>query len=358
MKKKKPRQLESVELQEMDTDVKAMMDMCDADPEKVSRENLLVYSHINKIYPSGNQAVDDVTFALKGNKIFGLLGPNGAGKTTLMHITAGLYEASSGRVILNGIDSTKNRMAFHSMIGFCPQHDIFWKELTVQEHLQFFFILRGSNPLTINRDIANLLHSVRLVQYANTSASKLSGGERRRLSLAMAMSGESKVILLDEPTTGLDPKVRRIVWDIITEARGNRLLILTTHSMEEAELLSSELTIMAHGRLKCFGNVAHLKKKFGGQIFVSFENSHGRFQDAVEGIKECCPPDTETSLVHEGLEGLSGRLRFSGDKKQALTLMKAILAKKSELGITSFGVVQSSLDDVFMNIVRAQDADA
>jgi ABC-type multidrug transport system ATPase subunit len=354
----KSKVLESVEHVEMDSDVKAMMDKCDSDLAGVVRDHLLVFSHINKTYPSGNQAIADVTFALENNMIFGFLGPNGAGKTTLMHIIAGLYEATAGRVILNGIDSLLNRMAFHALIGFCPQHDIYWKELTVSEHLQFFFILRGTDPRDVNRKINELMQSVRLTQYANTPAAKLSGGERRRLSLAMALSGDSKVVLLDEPTTGLDPKVRRIVWDIITEFRGNRLMILTTHSMEEAELLSDKLTIMAHGRLKCFGTVAHLKKKFGGQIFVSFENFSGRFQDAVSGIKECCPPDSEASLVHEGLEGLSGRMQFSGDKKQSLMLMRSILEKKSEIGVSTFGIVQSSLDDVFMNIVRAQDADA
>ena len=355
LRKNKAKKFESAEVIGMDSDVKEMMELVDNDFERATKDHLLVYSHINKVYPSGNQAVDEVTLALKGNQTFALLGPNGAGKTTLMFITAGLFESSSGKVVLNGLT---NRNAFRSMIGFCPQHDIYWKALTVRQHLRFFFLLRGTNRLYINQKIAEILHSVRLTNYADIHAGKLSGGERRRLSLAMALSGDSKVILLDEPTTGLDPKVRRIVWDIITEARGNRLMILTTHSMEEAEILSSELTIMAHGRLKCFGTVAHLKKKFGGQIFISFENYHGRFQDAVQGIKECCPFGAEAHLVHEGLEGLSGRLLFIGDKIQALALMKSLVSRISDYGIASFGVVQSSLDDVFMNIVRAQDADA
>lgn len=284
----------------LDSDVRQMAELINNDYDQVVKSHSLVYRNIKKIYKGGKLAVEDVSIALKGNQIFGLLGPNGAGKTTLMHITAGLYDASSGTVVLEGHDSRTNRREYLSKIEFCPQHDIYWKLLTVKEHLRFFELLRGSKKSEIDDRIAQTLEAVRLTTYAGTLASKISGGERRRMSLAMALSGDSKVVLLDEPTTGLDPKVRRMVWDIISESRHGRLVILTTHSMEEAELLSETITIMAHGRLKCLGTAAHLKKKFGGQIFVNFENEPGRFQDAVQGIREACPEGTEVSVVSEG----------------------------------------------------------
>ena len=341
-----------------DDDVRKMYELIIANPKEAIQTNTLVLSHVRKLYKGGKLAVDDVTLGLKENQIFGLLGPNGAGKTTLLHIIAGLYSASSGNVILEGCDSQKNRHEYHQKIGFCPQHDIFWKNLTLRQHLRFFEMLRGTESSRIEENIRNTLESVRLMQYADQMAAQISGGERRRLSLAMALSGESRVILLDEPTTGLDPKVRRIVWDIIGECRKGRLCILTTHSLEEAELLSDNITIMAHGRLKCLGTPGHLKRKFGGSIFVGFENENGRFQDAVQGIRECCPEGTSVSVVSEGLNSISGKMRFSGDKKQGLILMRALVDRKSSFGIKNFGITQSSLDDVFMNVIREVDADA
>ena len=342
----------------MDSDVREMAQLVNSNHDQLVQSHSLVYRNVRKIYKGGKMAVDDVSLALKGNQIFGLLGPNGAGKTTLMHITAGLYEASGGSVVLEGHDSRLNRDEYLSKIGFCPQHDIYWKLLTVGEHLRFFEILRATPINEIDERINQTLDSVRLSNYKTTLATKVSGGERRRMSLAMALSGDSRVVLLDEPTTGLDPKVRRMVWDIISETRQGRLVILTTHSMEEAELLSEHITIMAHGRLRCLGTPNHLKQKFGGQVFVNFENEPGRFQDALAGVRESCPDGSEVSLVSEGLGSISGRMRYTGDKKQSLILMRNLLNNKGNYGIKTFGIVQSSLDDVFMNIVRASDADA
>lgn len=342
----------------MDSDVGKMSGMINSNYDEVVKSHLLVYKNIKKVYKGSKLAIEDVSIALKGNQIFGLLGPNGAGKTTLMHITAGLYEATSGTVVLEGNDSLANRQEYLSKIGFCPQHDVYWKVLTVSEHLRFFEILRGSDSKEMDQRVSKTLEAVKLTKYADTMASKISGGERRRMSLAMALSGDSKVVLLDEPTTGLDPKVRRMVWDIISESRHGRLVILTTHSMEEAELLSEIITIMSHGRLRCLGAPNHLKQKFGGQIFVNFENENGRFQDAIQGIKKCCPEGTEVIIVSEGLGSISGRLRFLGDKKESLALMRGLLDRKQSNGIKSFGIVQSSLEDVFMNLVRSSDADA
>lgn len=349
---------ESVSGAILDEDVYKMYEKVCSDLKQVTQTHPLVLNHVTKVYKGEKIAVDDVTLALEGNQIFGLLGPNGAGKTTLLHIIAGLYSASSGNMILEGLDSKKDRRLFHEKIGFCPQHDIYWKKLTVAQHLRFFEILRGTKKAEMNANINETLNVVRLTQYANKAPTSISGGERRRLSLAMALSGNSRVMLLDEPTTGLDPKIRRLVWEIISEFRRDRLCILTTHSLEEAELLCDNLTIMAHGRLKCLGTPSHLKKKFGGHVFVTFENESGRFQDAVQGIRICCPDDTSVTVVSEGVKSLSGRLRFIGNKKQSLVLLRRILDRQTEFAIKNFGILQSSLEDVFMNVIRAVDADA
>lgn len=341
-----------------DEDVRKAYELVDTNLQQAVKTHPLVLNHVSKSFEGGLMAVDDVTIAFDNNQIFALLGPNGAGKSTLLQLIAGLYCATSGNVLLEGLDSKKDCRKYNNKIGFCPQEDIFWKLLTIRQHLHFFELLRGTDKSKINPNIDETLHAVQLTQYADKFVTELSGGERRRLTLAMALSGRSRVILLDEPTTGLDPKIRRIVWSIISECCKDRLCILTTHILEEADFLSDRIAIMAHGRLKCIGTSTHLKKKYGGQVFVNFENESGRFQDAVQAVRECCPEGNFVTVVSEGINSMSGKLRFSGDKKQSLVLLRKLLERQAGCGIKNFGIIQSSLEDVFMNIIRDTEADA
>lgn len=355
VKKNKASQAADPEL--IDYDVKAEIERLDNNPE-ILKTAPLAFDHISKQFKGGKLAVEEVTFALESDQIFGLLGPNGAGKSTLMQIAGGMYHPSSGKVYISGLSSVDNPNLYYKSVGYCPQHDIYWRDLTVSEHLKFFEILRGSKGSNLEKKVKKGMAGVRLTNYAKALASSLSGGERRRLSLSMALSGDSKVVLLDEPTTGLDPKVRRMIWDIIGESRAGRLIILTTHSMEEAELLSQNLTIMAHGRLRCLGTPDHLKQKFGGQIFINISSISGQLHSAIEGVKTLLPNGTSISVVHESSDGANARLLFNGTKLDLLQLMMPLLENKQKIGIESFGVNQSSLDDVFMNIVKEADADA
>lgn len=341
----------------IDEDVKAEIDAIEKNPD-ILKTSALAFTHVSKQFKDGKLAVEDVSFTLESNQIFGLLGPNGAGKSTLMQIAGGMYYPSTGKVFISGISSSENPNLYYKSVGYCPQHDIYWKDLTVSEHLKFFEMLRGSKGAQLDKRVKKGMACVRLTSYAKALASRISGGERRRLSLAMSLSGDSMVVLLDEPTTGLDPKVRRMIWDIIGESRAGRLIILTTHSMEEAELLSQKLTIMAHGRLRCFGTPDHLKQKFGGQIFINVSCISGQLKNVVNGVKGLLPEDTSISIVHESSDGANARLLFNGSKLDLLQLMMPLLENKTKIGLESFGVNQSSLDDVFMNIVKEADADA
>lgn len=354
---RKDKDLHGIEPELIDNDVKAEIERLQTNPEAF-RNSALAFDHVSKLFKGGKLAVEEVTFALESDQIFGLLGPNGAGKSTLMQIAGGMYHPSSGKVFISGLNSIDNPDLYFKAVGYCPQHDIYWRDLTVSEHLKFFEMLRGSKGSNLEKRVKKGMAGVRLSNYAKALASSLSGGERRRLSLSMALSGDSKVVLLDEPTTGLDPKVRRMIWDIIGESRAGRLIILTTHSMEEAELLSQKLTIMAHGRLRCFGTPDHLKQKFGGQIFINISSVSGQLQRAIEGVKELLSNATSISVVHESSDGANARLLFNGTKLDLLLLMMPLLENKKRIGIESFGVNQSSLDDVFMNIVKEADADA
>ncbi|KAH9617986.1 hypothetical protein KSS87_021559 [Heliosperma pusillum] len=202
---------------------------------------------------------------LEKDQLFCLLGPNGAGKTTAINCLTGISPASSGDALIygNSILSSIGMTNIRKRIGLCPQFDILWDVLTGQEHLNLFAMIKGLPQATISTVTQNSLAEVRLTNAAKMRASSYSGGMKRRLSVAIALIGDPKLIILDEPTTGMDPISRRHVWDIIENAKRGRAIILTTHSMEEADILSDRIGIMAKGRLRCVGTSIRLKSRFG-----------------------------------------------------------------------------------------------
>ena len=191
-------------------------------------------------------ALDHLSLTIKEGETFGLLGPNGAGKTTLASIMSGLATQTSGSLIVNGQSVPKDMDDIYKSLGFCPQHDILWDELTIAEHLLFYCRLRGIK--NEKEEVESLTRKVNLHGIPNKKVNELSGGMKRRLSLAIALVGSPSLVLLDEPTTGLDPVSRRAVWDIINDQMDNRCTIITTHNMEEADALCSRIGIVAKGR--------------------------------------------------------------------------------------------------------------
>jgi ABC-type multidrug transport system ATPase subunit len=311
--------------------------------EELVQDYPVLIRSLTKRYHSGPLAVDNVSLAIGSKQVFGLLGPNGAGKTTLLHMLAGLHHPTSGMFWINGQPFDRRSL---TSTALCPQHDIYWEGLTCAQHLIFFALLRGKEELS-RESVQAILDRVKLGQYANTPADQLSGGELRRLSIAMALSGDSPIVLLDEPTTGLDPKVRKLIWSLIADIRTDHLVILTTHSMEEAEMLSDQLTIMAHGSLRCIGTPMHLKQKFGGQTFITVLGSGAASVPSDLLMQSFVSQDRQTA-----------KYRFTGSKPQLLALLRDFDRNKSAYGVDLFTIRQSSLDDVFMNIVKESDADA
>ena len=206
----------------------------------VCMENLRKEFHLHKGMNSGKTkvAVDSFTGGIQGGELFGLLGENGAGKTTLVNMLVGTITPTKGQAAVAGFDIKTNIDDAHLRTGICPQHDVLWDTLTVVEHLTFYANMKKVKPgATLRNHVRQSLINVGLLKYSNRMASQLSGGMKRRLSIAIAMVGNSEVVFLDEPTTGLDPSSRRAIWKIIMNAKKqkNRAMILTTHLMDEAE---------------------------------------------------------------------------------------------------------------------------
>ncbi|KAJ3047994.1 hypothetical protein HK097_010977, partial [Rhizophlyctis rosea] len=264
----------------------------------------VIMKHMRKVYPSRSGlgpkiAVKDVTLAVEEGIVFGLLGPNGAGKTTLISILTGLYDASGGVAKLAGFDIGEERESVYRVIGICPQHDILWDDLTVEEHLLFYARLKGVPVAEEKEAVQTSMATVSLDgPFASRLSKGLSGGEKRRLSIAIALVGSPSVVFLDEPTTGLDPEVRRLVWDIVGRAREGKTIILTTHSMEEAEVLCQRIGIMAKGTLRCLGAPLHLKNLYGSGFRVSFSTiSPEASTTACQFIESVLPPPPRTKKV-------------------------------------------------------------
>ncbi|VDM52462.1 unnamed protein product [Angiostrongylus costaricensis] len=195
-------------------------------------------------------------------KVTVLLGHNGAGKSTTFSVISGITAPTSGRVLISGLDIQKQRSLCRRFIGLCPQGNALFDRLTVDEHLWFIHGLKGA-PGSYMTEAEQLLHQLKLLEKSDELAMNLSGGQKRKLCVSMAVIGNSTVILLDEPTASMDPCARRDVESLIHSIKMDRTVLLTTHYMDEAELLGDRVAIMARGRVYCCGTPQFLKKRFG-----------------------------------------------------------------------------------------------
>ncbi len=213
------------------------------------------------------RAVDGIDFVIKKGECFGFLGPNGAGKTTVMRMIYCFMPPTRGSLRVFGLDVTKAPSEIKSRTGVMPQDNNLDPDLSVIENLMVYARYFGINKKEALRRAERLLSFVELSDKTQTNVEKLSGGMKRRLVLARALLNEPELLILDEPTTGLDPLSRRQVWEMIkTEQEKQKTLILTTHYMEEAERLCNRVAIMDSGRIVATGPPQELMNKYGGNL--------------------------------------------------------------------------------------------
>uniref|UniRef100_A0A182SA26 ABC transporter domain-containing protein n=1 Tax=Anopheles maculatus TaxID=74869 RepID=A0A182SA26_9DIPT len=224
---------------------------------------------LTKIYDSGNPssraAVSELTVNFYRDQITVLLGHNGAGKTTTMGMLTGMYPPTAGYATIEGhrIGGTAVNK-FRNTLGFCPQHNVLFNELTVAEHIRFFARLKGvRQEVYIQTEIDKYVRALGLESKRNEQSHTLSGGMKRKLSLAVALCGGSRVVFCDEPTSGMDPGARRTVWDLLQQEKRDRTIILSTHFMDEADVLGDRIAVMCDGELRAVGTPFFLKKRFG-----------------------------------------------------------------------------------------------
>ncbi len=225
--------------------------------EAISAERLV------KIYGNSFHALKSITLSVNSGRVFSLLGRNGAGKTTLLRIMATQLLPTSGSVRVLGYDVVKEATEVRKRIAVVPQESKPMYLLTVKEHVKYYLMMRGLSMAEASERTRKVLDELDLKEYANTLCMKLSGGLKRKVLVAMAIATEADVVFLDEPTTGLDPIARRVVWDVINSvATSGQTIFLTTHNMYEVEAVAEEFALINDGELIIRGHVDEVQRMF------------------------------------------------------------------------------------------------
>ena len=271
---------------------------------------------LRKVYASsGKVAVRGLSFGLEVGEVFGFLGINGAGKTTTLQMLSGDVLPSGGTALLCGFDILREQEDVRRCLGYCPQWDALFENNTSREHLELYARIKGVPEPEVAAVVQASLEQFDLVPFANKLAQQLSGGNKRKLSVAIALVGDPPIVFLDEPSTGMDPVARRHMWSVISRVATERKqcsIVLTTHSMEEVEALCTKIGIMVGGRLRCLGSSQHLKSR------------HSR--GFVSEIR-APPPDAAELAALAALAGLGGNAGSSGGGSAAASA-PAVVARR------------------------------
>jgi lipooligosaccharide transport system ATP-binding protein len=286
----------------------------------------------------GFTAVDGIDFELFRGEAFGFLGPNGAGKSSTMRMLGCVSPPTQGDLTILGSDPIRDGAAIRARLGVVPQEDTLDNELTVRENLLVYGRYFGLSRKLINERTDQLLDFVQLTERANDQVDPLSGGMKRRLTIARSLINDPDILILDEPTTGLDPQARHVVWDRLFSLKQRGVtLILTTHYMDEAEQLCDRLIVMDHGIIAAKGTPRELIAQYSTAEVLELRFAPGQQQEAVEKIKALGP---------ERMEVTADRLLlYAADGDKFLDRVhQAGLEAVTEL------VRRSTLEDVFLHL--------
>ncbi|KAL7161460.1 hypothetical protein ACSBR2_042010 [Camellia fascicularis] len=237
----------------------------------------------------------------------------------------------------------------YTSMGVCPQHDLLWETLTAREHLLFYGRLKNLKGSALNLAVEESLKGVNLHSggVADKEAGKYSGGMKRRLSVAISLIGDPKVVYMDEPSTGLDPASRNELWNVVMKAKRDRAILLTTHSMEEAEHLCDRLGIFVDGSLQCVGNAKQLKARYGGSYMFTITTPSNYEQEVDSMVHRLFPSANKTYHI-------SGTQKFELPKHEVriADVFQAVDDAKNRFTVQAWGLVDTTLEDVFIKVSR------
>jgi len=282
-------------------------------------------------------SVDGIDLSVEEGELFSLLGPNGAGKTTAIKMLCCLLRPSSGTATLMGHDIQKDPIAVKKVIDISPQETAIAEHLNAWENLSLMGGIHGFEKEEVKKRSEELLEMMGLTKRAKDQVRKYSGGMKRRLSIAMALVSDPQVLFLDEPTHGLDPQSRRVIWEHIAELKGKKTIVLTTHYLEEADALADRIAIMDEGRIVALGTPRELKDSIS-DMQVMVVRAKDLTKDAIEGLKEIYP---EVREVEDGIE-------IKAKEISSYEIMDYL--RPRGIVIESTSLKQVTLDDVFLHL--------
>eukprot|EP01105_Mastigella_eilhardi_P028439 TRINITY_DN936_c0_g1_i14.p1 TRINITY_DN936_c0_g1~~TRINITY_DN936_c0_g1_i14.p1 ORF type:complete len:1870 (-),score=505.12 TRINITY_DN936_c0_g1_i14:2049-7658(-) len=322
---------------------------------KADGMDAVVLSKLRKVFPPtagapAKVAVNNLYLGVPTGECFGFLGTNGAGKTTTLSILTHDLDPTSGDAYIGGHNVVKDFSRTRKNVGYCPQFDPLLDKMTGREHLTMYGRLKGIPRRNIHVAVGQLLQYTGLAPHADVLAEAYSGGNKRKLSLAIAMIGAPNVLFLDEPSSGMDPVARRSMWEVIRAASHTKSIVITSHSMEETEALCGRVGIMVNGSFQCLGSIQHLKDKFGGGYLVELKTR----EDKLEEVKQFMTGKFDCELTEEH----NGRLKYVLPKEGTLglaTIFGTIEEAKEALGISDYAVSQPTLEQIFVAIARRQE---
>jgi ABC-2 type transport system ATP-binding protein len=300
-------------------------------------------SNLSKTYASGFHALKAVDLEIRRGEIFALLGPNGAGKTTLINIICGIVNPTGGKVLADGHDILREPRAARSKIGLVPQElstDAFesvWATVSFSRGL----FGKPANPALIEK----ILRDLSLWEKKGSKINTLSGGMKRRVMIAKALSHEPQILFLDEPTAGVDVELRRDMWEVVRQLQKSGVtIILTTHYIEEAEQMADRIGVISRGEIILVDEKAHLMKKLGQKKLTL------QLADKLAEV----PPELAAFGVELSGDGME--LTYTFDNEGERTRITALLRAVNELGIVfkDVNTKQSSLEEIFVNLVRGK----
>uniref|UniRef100_A0A8C7T2V0 P-type phospholipid transporter n=1 Tax=Oncorhynchus mykiss TaxID=8022 RepID=A0A8C7T2V0_ONCMY len=321
-----------------------------------------------KIYKTGKKlAVDGLSVDFYENHITSFLGHNGAGKTTTMSILTGLFAPTSGTALINGYDIRTDMDTIRKHLGMCPQHNVLFNDLTVEEHIYFYARLKGRSRDEVKTEMDQMIKDVGLPHKRKELAKNLSGGMQRKLSVAIAFVGGSNIVILDEPTAGVDPYARRGIWELLLKYKKGRTIILSTHHMDEADILGDRIAIISHGKMCCYGSSLFLKKYFGSGYYLTLVKAgNEQITNERSGVKqgqEKEKPREEPGYVGGKLvrrhvpeavflesigQEITYILPYSGAKDGTFALLfKELDLEMADIGFTNYGISDTTLEETF-----------
>ncbi|CAO1393715.1 unnamed protein product [Diamesa tonsa] len=292
--------------------------------------------------------VSELSLKMFQDQITVLLGANGAGKSTIISMLTGLIAPTSGTAFIDGNDICTDTDNARKSMGICSQQNVLFDELTVVEHFQFFCTLKGmTDSNEIDQEVAKYIQLLGLSSEADKQSHTLSCGMKRKLSIGIALCGKSKVVICDEPTSGMDPAARRELWDLLLLEKKGRTILMTTHFMDEADILGDRIAIISDGKLKTVGSSSFLKKRFGtGYHLVCVKSFHCQPQIILDLLK---------SFVHDITMSSNSPTEVTFNIAESHLplfekIFKALEDGSNKLGISSFSCNLSTLEEVFLKV--------